>query len=107
MLKETICYPITDIQVLKKRQELCKFLSTNKAINNKILDKLGNINNNISDIKWFWEERTEEEETLLKSLYFQNKYLKHILIGIASYIFIVYFHYGLVWYLIFFMNIFM
>lgn len=76
LLKETICYPITDIQILKKRQELCKFLSTNKAMNNKILDKLANINNNINDIKWFWEERTEEEETLLKSLYFQNKYLK-------------------------------
>ena len=74
-LKETLCYPIKNIEILKNRQKLIVHLS-NKKITKNLKSKLQYINDNYEDILWFWKERTKEEETLLKSLYFENKYLK-------------------------------
>ena len=39
--------------------------------------------------------------------YFKNKYLFHVTVGLASYIFIIHFHYGFTWYILLLINIYL
>ena len=73
--KILLYFPVHDIELLQKRQQIIKTL--NKS-HNSIDTLLINFKKIEEDLLWLFHKRTEEEDDYFKSLYFTSTYLQFL-----------------------------
>ena len=68
--------PTTNINTLKTHQKILKTLLKNKQLFEQIEEKLDKVSQLEENILWILKEKSPEEQKILDSVYFNNKFLK-------------------------------
>ncbi len=76
LLKNILNSPTTNISTLKTHQKILKTLLKNKQLFSQIEEKLDKISALEENILWILKEKSPEEQKILDSVFFNNKYLQ-------------------------------
>src|SRR3972149_6511159 len=79
VLKDLIINPIKNVTILKSRQNNIKKLIKRDIMYNNIQKRLENIKSIENNILWFWNEITEDLQSLYDMVYFKFPYVDEIL----------------------------
>lgn len=74
-LKKWLSMPTSDTDLLQKRQNNIKYLLKNKNIYKNILKGLNNIKSYENKILWFWNDVTEDLQSLYDMVYFDIPFI--------------------------------
>jgi DNA mismatch repair protein MutS len=75
-LENIIKHPVKDIDELKKRQEIARHLAKDGRFFKELTDNLDELKKLEKSVLWTLKKKTHEEQRIIDSVYFQNKYLK-------------------------------
>ena len=76
LLQKIFGNPISDIQLLRQRQDIINKIFTNSSLYQELDKKLEQIGKLESSLLWFWKDLNDETHYLYNMVYFKNKYLK-------------------------------